>query len=238
MNVLAKSSSRKSKKGNERMFLIMLPIAIIVLLGIIFVLNRQGEKIKTDEMVNKPAVEFNLEGQPTLGSKDAKVSVVEFGDYKCPACKIWTEEVYPKLKADFVDTGKVSFTFVNKLVIPKSELAAEAAEEVFRQNPESFWTYHHELYTSQQNEQKDWVTVPFLVDLAKRVVPEVDLGQLEKALNDRTMQGKVAGDEEMAHKAGVSGTPTVFVNGKEFTGEWDNYSQLKEFIETALNEAK
>ncbi|BFH66369.1 MAG: thioredoxin domain-containing protein [Paenibacillus dendritiformis] len=232
------SSSRKGKKGNDRAFLLMIPIAIVVLGVLIYVLNQQGEKMKREEMANQPPVEFNLEGQPTLGNADAPVTIVEFGDYKCPACKIWNDTIYPQVKADYIDTGKVKFTFLNKLVIPRSELAAEAAEEVYRQQPEAFWSFHHELYRAQQDERKDWATAPFLVDFAQRTVPDLDSAQLEKALQDRTMRDEVMKDEQQAAQAQVHGTPTVFVDGVEFNGDYLDYEGLKAMIDKALEKAK
>ncbi|CAH8244996.1 DsbA family protein [Paenibacillus melissococcoides] len=232
------SSSRKGKKGNDRAFLLMIPIAIVVLGVLIYVLNQQGEKMKQEEMANQPPVEFNIEGQPTLGNADAAVSIVEFGDYKCPACKIWNETIFPQLKADYIDTGKVKFTFLNKLVIARSDLAAEAAEEVYRQQPEAFWSFHHELYRAQQDEGKDWATAPFLVDFAQRTVPDLDTAQLEKALQDRTMRDEVTKDEQQAAQARVNSTPTLFVNGVEFTGHIQDYEGLKAMIDKALEQAK
>lgn len=90
---------------------------------------------------------------------------------------------------------------MNKLVIPGSELAAETAEEVFRQQPEAFWSFHHELYRAQQEERQDWATAPFLIDFAQRTVPDLDTAQLEKALQDRTMRDEVMKDEQQAAQA-------------------------------------
>ncbi|MGG4396344.1 thioredoxin domain-containing protein [Paenibacillus thiaminolyticus] len=234
----ATSSSRKGKKGNDRAFLLMIPIAIVVLAVLIYVLNQQGEKMKQEEVANQPPVEFNIEGQPTLGNADAAVSIVEFGDYKCPACKIWNDTVYPQLKADYIDTGKVKFTFLNKLVIPGSELAAETAEEVFRQQPDAFWSFHHELYRAQQEERKDWATASFLIDFAQRTVPDLDTAQLDKALQDRTMRDEVMKDEQQAAQAQVHGTPAVFVDGMEFNGNYLDYESLKAMIDKALEKAQ
>nr|WP_234399726.1 thioredoxin domain-containing protein [Paenibacillus popilliae] len=238
---MAKSKKRRtvssSRKGNERALLLMIPIAIVVLAVLIYVLNQQGEKMKQEEM-NQAPVEFNLEGQPTLGNADATVTIVEFGDYKCPPCKVWNETIFPRLKADYIDTGKVKFTFLNKLVLAGSELTAEAAEEVFRQQPEAFWSFHHELYRAQQDKKKDWATAPFLIDFARRTVPDLDIAQLEKALQDRTMQEEVTKDEQQAAQARVNSTPTLFVNGVEFTGEIQDYEGLKAMIDKALEQAK
>ncbi|MCY9578118.1 DsbA family protein [Paenibacillus alvei] len=231
-------TSRNNKKRNDRIFLFMIPVAIVVLLGLIFVLNKQGEKIKQDEMVNRPAVQFDLTGQPTLGSSEAKVSIVEFGDYKCPACKDWETTVFPQLKKDFIDTGKAKFSFINYPFIGNSYMASNAAEEVFLQKPEAFWPYHEAIYHAQGNEQDNWITTPLLLDLAKQVSPDIDLGKLEKAIDEQTHKDAISQDLKLKDLAKVSGTPSVYVNGKEFTGQWDSYSELKAFIEQALNEAK
>ncbi|OAB44747.1 hypothetical protein PGLA_04860 [Paenibacillus glacialis] len=66
--------------------------------------------------------------------------MIEFGDYKCPSCKAWSEHLYPQLMKEYVDTSKVKFAYINVLFHgEESELASLAVESVFDQDPEAFW---------------------------------------------------------------------------------------------------
>ena len=72
--------------------------------------------------------------QPTLGSSNAPITVVELGDFKCPACKAWGENIFPQLIEDYVDTGKVKFSLVNVLFHgDESKLGSVAAEAIYKE---------------------------------------------------------------------------------------------------------
>lgn len=91
--------------------------------------------------------EVDLTGQPLLGEKDAPVTVVEFGDYKCPSCKAWGEMIYPQLVEDYVLSGDVNFSYVNVLFHGKeSVLASLGAESVYKQDPEVYWDFHKNVF--------------------------------------------------------------------------------------------
>ncbi|UHA75936.1 DsbA family protein [Paenibacillus sp. 481] len=217
------------------MVLMLFPVILVVLIGALFFLNKESEQQEqTQAQQNAPAVNLDLTGQPTLGAADAKINIVEFGDYKCPACKSWDAEMYPKLKADFIDTGKAKFTFVNNpFLAPDSQTAAVVGEAVFKQNPEAFWKYHHELYNSQGNPGSEWATKEYLLDVAKRVAPELDLNAIGQAVDQKSMDSEITKDLGIVQQGGVKGTPSVIVNGKLYTGEYNNYNSLKAFIEAA-----
>ncbi|MDA6082947.1 thioredoxin domain-containing protein, partial [Escherichia coli] len=73
--------------------------------------------------------------------------VVEFGDFKCPACKAWGQNIFPKLVEDYVDTGKVKFSYINVLFHgDESKLGSVAAEAVYKQNPDSYWDFNKALF--------------------------------------------------------------------------------------------
>jgi len=94
--------------------------------------------------------DFSYEGQPSVGDENAPIKMVEFGDYKCPACKDFQEKIFPEIKKDFIDNGQVQFFFINlPFIADDSITAAKAGEEVFSQNKEAFWDYHDAVYKNQ-----------------------------------------------------------------------------------------
>lgn len=227
----------KSAKKNNVM-LILFPIILVVLLGLIFVLNNTNEKVAQKEAENR-VVEFDLEGQPVLGSQEAKVTLVEFGDYKCPACKQWEDEVFPKLKADYIDTNQVKFVFLNYPFLgPDSNTAAYAGEAIHASHPDAFFSFHEQLYAAQQDERTQWATPEYLLDVAKKAVPDLNEEEFLKQIQDDTYKEKVQGDYQAGEKAKIGGTPSMFVNGKEFTGHYLDYESLKTLIDKELSNAK
>jgi len=162
--------------------------------------------------------DLSTEGQPTLGSADAPVEVVEFADFKCPACSVFKTQVFPDLKADYIDTGKIRFSFLNfPLPIgPDSWTAANAVECVYHEiGNQAFWDYYHGLFVNQGPEHQAWATPDLLVQLAEDYIDEpVDTDSLRSCIVNERYRGEAERDREMGVNADIPGTPTIFVNGQ------------------------
>lgn len=137
---------------NKKTLMIVTVLVFAVIVAAIVILNKQLEKTDQEQNAGK---EVSIENQPTIGAPDAPVTIVEFGDYKCPGCAGWSESIYPKLKKDYIDTGKVKFAFINVLFHgPESLLASLASESVYNQDPEAFWDFHDALFAAQPTNQQ------------------------------------------------------------------------------------
>lgn len=217
--------ANQHKKKRDMSGLVMITVLIVVVaIGAFGIIQQLMPK----------EVEDYYATQPTTGNPDAKVKVVEFGDYKCPYCKTFTEQIYPQIKKDFIDTGKISFTFGNYAFIgPDSVTAAEAGLSIYKQNPAAFWKYHDLVYQNQGDERAQWATATFLVDLVRKNIPEVDANKLEQDLKKKKYQADVTKSNVKAQQIGVQGTPAVFINGVSVENPLD-YSAVKAAIEEAL----
>ena len=196
---------------------------------------------KSDESSRDNAVSFAYENLPVIGNADAPVKIVEFGDYKCPACQYFSQNFKPQLVKDFVDQGLASFHYMNYLIIDPdkdSTTAALAAQSVYHQNNEEFWKYYHAIYDNQQDESTIWATPEFLVELARQENIAVDYDLLAADIKNKTYQNEVDEHQKIAIKNNVRSTPTIFINGIQFTGEM-NYNDLAKAIngEIALQSA-
>ena len=120
-------------KSSGFKFIVVLTIIILGLMTALVVINNMKSEANNNINFDKQPP---IEGQPTLGESDAPVTVVEFGDFKCPACKAWGERVFPELIKDYVETGKVKFSYINVLFHgEESKLGSLAAESVFDRIP-------------------------------------------------------------------------------------------------------
>ncbi len=177
---------------------------------------------------------FQLDQQPMIGSENASVTVVEFGDYRCPYCQRFETNVFPQLKQNYIDTGQVKFYFINYAFLgPGSTQAAVAAECVNQQSEEQFWNFHKAIYENQGPESQQWVTTDLLVNLAQENTEGLDYEQLRSCINSQDTISQVRSDMQIARNNQVSSTPTVFVNGKS-VNRWD-YGSLRAAIERELN---
>lgn len=192
----------------------------------------------------KPApLVLDYDNMPTIGSPDAKVKLVEFGDYKCPVCARFSQEIMSKIKTEFIDTGKISFSYQNWTIISPdadSFTAAMAGQAIYHQSNEAFWKFNDAMYRNQNpNERQIWATEAYILDLAKREGLEIDYDLLGQDLKDRKYAGEVRSQNNFAQKKNFTGTPTVLINGERLPDSVAlSYDNLKAAIEAALQKAE
>ncbi|MFZ0565301.1 MAG: thioredoxin domain-containing protein [Chlamydiales bacterium] len=169
---------------------------------------------------NQPHDSFllNIEGQPTLGSREAKVQVVVFEEPRCINCKEFNRKIYPKIKAEFIDTDKVSYTVIPVSFLPHSMPAAVALMCVYHRNSgeadsQSFIKYLDYLIEHQNQE----ITTESLTLFAKEALGNIRTDFLKKCINDNTYRNRIEQNTAYGRKlmGGVIATPTIFVNGEE-----------------------
>jgi hypothetical protein len=151
-------------------------------------------------------------GDHVLGNPDAKVTVIEYGDFQCPGCGAFypvQKQVTDKYK------NEVRFIFRNfplSTLHPNARAAAAAAEAAGLQG--KYWEMHDQLYANQQSwenlngEQRTNLFTGYAVALG------VDKDQFVKDLDNQKVLDKLSFDIALGGKVGVSGTPSIYVNGK------------------------
>lgn len=172
---------------------------------------------------------------PVLGQDSAKVTIVEFADPRCPFCKQWADNTFPQLKSDYIDTGKVKFYFRNyDFLGPASTVAGNALECANEQG--KFWDFHDYFYKNQPDESDtSMYTVDNLTNIAGTL--GMDTNQFNSCLSANKDNSAVSQDMSDGQKAGVSGTPTFFVNGTSLVGA-QPYDALKTIIDQELAKVK
>ncbi len=229
---MASNANRSTK------VLVLATLFIVFVLSLIFVLiNKENTEIQHIQFETPPPIE----NQPTLGNNDAPVTIVEFGDYKCPACKAWDDSIFPKLREEYIDKGTVKFSYINTLFHgEESFLAALASEAVWNQNPEDFWIFHKEIYNQQppsQYHDEKWITPKKLLEIAVSLDLEIDFEQLAKDMVNQTYIEDVLLDQQLVEEYDVSLTPTIFINGTMLEDPF-NYEEIVRLLEEALKEQK
>lgn len=216
-------------------FAVIVTLVGIALLSIIVVV---GSKQTPDES-EIVRDEVDLTGQPILGLENAPVTVVEFGDFKCPSCKAWGEMIYPQLIEDYVLSGDVKFSYVNVLFHGKeSVVGAMAAESVYKQSPDVYWDFHKALFEAQPTENHDglWITTEKLLKIANGI-PSINQEQLKQDVEQEIMAEQVNIDKDLFTKHNVAQTPTININGITIEDPFD-YDAIKEVIERELGTDK
>lgn len=219
---------------NNKKLMIITIVVVVIAVAAMIILNK---KIDQADQENAKGEHPVIDNQPTMGEEDAPVSIVEFGDYKCPGCKTWSEKVLPKLEKDYINTGKAKLSYINVLFHGEESVrAALASESVFKQDPENFWAFHEALFAAQPaTEQHDeqWVTTEKLLEIAKETAPNVDLDQLEKDIDEQTTAAEVSIDEQLVQKHNIESTPSVIIDGVLVKDPFD-YKAIANLIEKGL----
>ncbi len=179
---------------------------------------------------------------PAKGDQNAKVAVVEFADLRCPFCEKFYTDSEPSLLKDYVDTGKVKFSFRHyQFLGPASTLAGNAAECANEQG--KFWEFYDYMYKNQPPESDtSMYTVDKLTPIAQSLGISGD--QFKSCLSANKYDKQVSQDLSDGQAAGVSGTPTFIVgkldssgkkitNGKLIVGAVP-YATIKSAIDSAL----
>lgn len=152
---------------------------------------------------------------PFLGNKNAKVTVVEFADYQCPYCEQWYKTVYPELKSKYIDTGKIKFIYQDFAFLgADSTTAAEAAHCAADQG--KFWQYHDYLFSNQGQENTGWATADKQKSFAATL--GLNTGKFNQCLDSHKFAQQVQDETSAGKSYGVTGTPTIFINGVPTVG--------------------
>jgi protein-disulfide isomerase len=161
----------------------------------------------------------------TLGSAEARITLVEYADFECPFC----ERSYPAVKAlrrRFGDRLRFVFLHFPRPEHPHARHAAEAAEAAAAQGEERFLQMHDWLFEHQKT-LDDADVVAHAVELP------LDQARFRTALEKHTYRERVHADIESGVRSGVHGTPTFFVNGLKHEGP-DTFDDLLAAIEACL----
>jgi len=184
-------------------------------------------------------VEISADDDPWLGSEDAKVTVIEFSDYQCPFCRKYWQESYPQLKEEYIDTGKIKYVFRDFPLNfhPSATLASIAANCIGEQKGnEGYFEYHDIVFAEQAKLGQN--TIQFTEEDVFSWVEQIegiDQDKFDICYNDPAQKAEVEADFAAGAAAGVSGTPSFFINGKQLTGA-QPYATIKAEIDRALTE--
>ena len=145
-----------------------------------------------------------------LGDAAANVTLIEYADPQCPACRFYSEDVFPTVVDDYVRPGKVKTEFRGfPFIGPDSVKALRFIYAAGLQD--KLWQYQEALYRNQGGENDGWVTDELLRQVADEI-PGLDVGQALRGRRERQRsRRKWRQPQSEAQAAGVSGTPSLFV---------------------------
>ncbi|BBI34089.1 DsbA family protein [Cohnella abietis] len=219
-NYKSNKKASSGKKNPAKTLVLYTSVLIILMVGLFFVNQANKEKQSMTPVAEQPSIV----NQPVIGQDEAKVTLIEFGDYKCPSCKKWSETIYPQLKAEYIDTGKMKLAFINTIFHgAESELGAMAGEAVLAQNKEAFWDFNMKMFEAQPTVNHDgpWIIEDKIMEIAQTLTPKIDLDKLKQDLSNKITLPEVQTDMALVNKYKVNQTPTIMINGITIANPFD-----------------
>lgn len=171
-----------------------------------------------------------------LGSPTAKVTLVEYGDVQCPACRTYTEDIFPTVVNEYVRTGKVKtefrgFPFVGDDSLKGERFLLAAAEQ------NKLWQLSEAFYRHQGAENSGWLTDDLVRNLASDI-PGLDVDKLFSRAQSADLGQAAQLSAAKAQSAGVTYTPTLRVQvGSQppYTIQVATPDQMREALNGALS---
>jgi protein-disulfide isomerase len=162
------------------------------------------------------------------GNKDAKVTLVEFGDFQCPACGM-AHPVVNQLIEDYKDQINFVYREYPLASHQNARVAAHAAEAAGAQGK------FFEMYDALFQNQKEWSESKSPMEQFESYAQNIglDVEQFKKDVSDKKYEDKINRDISDGNTVGVRATPTFFLNGEEIRGGLP-YDSFKAKIDEAL----
>ncbi len=169
----------------------------------------------------------------SIGNINSKVTIKVFSSLTCPACANFHSNIFYQLKEDFIDKGKVRFEH-HPFPLDLAALNAEIILNCHVDNTKKF-----ELLDKIYEKQRMWAVgsdISKITDSIKKIALDTNLNndKMNSCLNNEKLQDEILNQRIDAQKNyKIDSTPTIFINGKKYTGKID-YKEFKKTIEKNL----
>jgi protein-disulfide isomerase len=207
-------------------FATLLLLAALACAAPLFPTSPASAQTATAELVAKPVSLPDM----AIGPVDAPVTIVEYASMSCPHCAAFGENVFPMLKSNYVDTGKVRFVFREFPFDIKAAAASLLARCIGGDDATKFFGAI-ELLFKQQNRLMEQTN-----DTLRLIGKQAGMNEqaVEACGKDQTLLDKISADQKFAYEVlKVDATPTFFINGEKLKGAM-SFEELEQKIKPLL----
>ena len=209
---------------NKRLVVSVVFVVLVIVVAISFssyqanLLEMHDKTKYLEKIAAKQSPLLNLENSsPALGSENAPVTIVEFGDYQCEACYHWFHNTRDTLIDNYIETGKAKLVFVDLPFLgrdsPKAAQASYCAEDQGK-----YWEYHTMLYTFQDGQpDSGWADRDRLNSFAFSL--DMNMDEFNDCMDSSKYAKRVKANYDEAVKNGVQQTPTFIIISQDGTIE-------------------
>ncbi len=235
---MAAKTSGSTNRPSGLTVLLAFTIAIVAAVALV-----AAAIVLREDTADAPATEspvVDLSGIPqaarVLGAANAPVTLIEYADPQCPACRTYAEEFFPTLVDEYVRPGKVKTEFRGfPFIGPDSVAGYRYLLAAGRQN--KLWQLQEALYRHQGGENEGWITEDLIRELGTQIAG-LDVEQLVADAERSDVTEEAEGAAAEAEAAGIRGTPTLLVaigDNEPYLIEIATVDQLRAALDDAVD---
>jgi len=221
-------AEREEKKALFKKIGTIVGVVFIVIISIVGLIKLAGSSGSSSSLgINVPPIS---KSDITKGSSKAKVALIEYSDFQCPACATY----YPLVKQLLVEFGdKIYFTYRFFPLTSIHKNAMISSQAAYAANLQGkFWEMHDLLFQTQTSWAQTGNAADTFVEYAKRL--GLDSDKFKRDMNSNEAKNYVASSQNQATAIGINSTPTFFVNGRQIANP-RSYDDFKKIIQDELN---
>jgi len=226
----------KRKRERQTTFFVIAGGVVLLIAAVVGISIYQQNQPVGDINLITPKDLPNPQGT-ALGDPNAPVRIDVFEDFQCPSCQVYTANIEMQVINELVATGQAYYVFRqypfldDRFATKESDQAANASLCAAEQD--RFWDYHDMIYANMEGENAGAFTDRRLAAFAEAL--DLDMGAFNSCYNANKYQSQIDQDIRDALALGISGTPSVFVNGKAVSpGYVPGFEDIKAAVEAAL----
>jgi protein-disulfide isomerase len=228
---------------------IMISIALIYTTGAGNLKGVGSDKGRGQEVKHAPAVTAE---EAVLGKADAKVTIIEYGDFQCPYCALFYKKFEPAIRKELIDAGIAKYVFrpfpiVDRIVGQGTESNDSANAFLCARDQGKSWEMHNALYDIEYNEmglaqakkiESSEGNGNLIKSLFAKIAGEkgMDVATFTSCYDSKKHAATIAAYEAGATEAGVQGTPSLFINGDAV--DLSTYGTPDKFVQYVKSLAK
>ena len=170
----------------------------------------------------------------TAGSADAKVEIIEFADYECPACGNFANITEPDVRKNLIETGLVRYTFYDfPLLNVHQNTVAASMSAACADDQSKFWEMHDAIFMGQIEWNGIATSNPRKVLTTYAEKLGLDMGKWNSCMDANTHAERIRANYALGMLKQVGSTPTFFINGQAYPGALP-YDDMKKAVDAAL----
>ena len=147
-------------------------------------------------------------GSPMLGSANAPITIVEFGDYQCEMCYHWYHNTRADVIDNYIDTGKANLVFMDLPFLGRDSIPAAQATYC-ADDQGKYWEYHETLYNFQEAIDNGWASKDRLVSFAFNL--DMNLDEFNDCMDSSKYAKRVKANYDESQRFGAEATPTFLI---------------------------